>query len=207
MRSRSAWPISSVRSEVISFPCFIIPTRVRDSFARNLYYAALRRTQGTLREARPNWEAWIIFFLRCLKKQKDNLSAKLQRERILAKALPPLSVTILTLLREHERLTISELERLTEANKNTLKVRLRELTQAGRIAKHGQGRATWYALKSGEILWQKRLLIPQSFNRTQPRSLHRRIRPEQNSHRRRDAEGQRHRPRRDDRGPAREIDH
>lgn len=114
---------------------------------KDLYYAALRKTQGTLKQASPNWEAWILFFLRCLKKQKDNLTAKLQRERILAQALPPLSLTILKLLREHERLTIAELERLTEANRNTLKVRLRELTQAQRIAKHGQARATWYALK------------------------------------------------------------
>ena len=50
--------------------------------------------------------------------------------------LPPLSITILKLLREHERLTIAELERLTEANRNTLKVRLRELTQA-----------TWYSFR------------------------------------------------------------
>lgn len=118
---------------------------------KDLYYAALRKTQSTLAQTKPNWEAWLMFFLRCLKKQKDNLAAKLQRERILTAALPPLSVTILKLLREHERLTIAELERLTEANRNTLKVRLRELTQAGQIAKHGQARATWYALK-GEVV-------------------------------------------------------
>ncbi|MGH9766345.1 MAG: Fic family protein [Blastocatellia bacterium] len=115
---------------------------------KDFYYAALRKTQGTLKQAKPNWEAWIIFFLRCLKKQKDNLAAKLQRERILAQALPPLSLTILKLLREHERLTISELEQLTGANRNTLKVRLRELMQAEQISKHGQGRATWYTLKA-----------------------------------------------------------
>jgi len=113
---------------------------------KDLYYAALRKTQKTLRQAKPDWEAWIIFFLRCLKKQKDNLSAKLQREHLLVQALPPLSVMILKLLREHERLTISELERLTGANKNTLKVRLRELTQSQHIAKHGQARATRYTL-------------------------------------------------------------
>lgn len=117
---------------------------------KDLYYAALRKTQGTLKQAKPDWGAWIIFFLRCLKRQKDNLTTKLERERILAAALPPLSVTILKLLREHEHLTIAALERLSEANRNTLKVRLRELTQAGRINKHGQARATWYAL-NGEV--------------------------------------------------------
>jgi hypothetical protein len=75
--------------------------------------------------------------LRCLKKRKDSLAHKLQRERILAQALPPLLLTILKLLREHER--------LTEANRNTLKVRLHELAQAEQIAKYGQARATWYS--------------------------------------------------------------
>jgi Fic family protein len=115
---------------------------------KDLYYTALRKTQRTLKQAESDWEAWIIFFLRCLKKQKDNLAAKLQRERILAQALPPLSLTIVKLLREHERLTISELERLTGGNRNTLKVRLRELTQSELIERHGQGRATWYTLKA-----------------------------------------------------------
>ena len=113
---------------------------------KDLYYAALRKTQRTLKQGKPDWETWIVFFLRCLKKQKDNLAEKLERERIAAAALPPLSLAILKLLRDHEQLTISELERLTGANKNTLKVRLRELTQAGQIVKHGQARATRYAL-------------------------------------------------------------
>lgn len=113
---------------------------------KDLYYAALRKTQGTLNQTKPDWETWVLFFLRCLKKQKENMAAKLERERIAAPALPSLSVTILQLLREHEYLTISELERLTGANKNTLKVRLRELTQGGQITKHGQARATRYTL-------------------------------------------------------------
>lgn len=113
---------------------------------KNLYYAALRKTQRTLKHAKPDWETWILFFLRCLKKQKDNLTEKLERERIALQAMPPVSLTILKLLREHERLTISELARLTGANKNTLKVRLRELTRDGQIAKHGQARATRYTL-------------------------------------------------------------
>jgi Fic family protein len=113
---------------------------------KDLYYAALRKTQGTLKRSRPDWETWIVFFLRCLKKQKDNLAVKLRRERLLAQSLPPLSLAILNLLREHERLTISELETLTGANRNTLKLRLRELAQARHIARHGRARATRYTL-------------------------------------------------------------
>lgn len=115
---------------------------------KDLYYAALRRTQESLKQEQPDWEPWVLFFLRSLKKQKDNLAAKLERERVLlARSLPFLSREILSLLREHGRLGISELESLTGANKNTLKVRLRELTQEGQlIARHGRGKATYYTL-------------------------------------------------------------
>lgn len=29
---------------------------------KELYYAALRKTQSTLAQAKPNWEAWLLFF-------------------------------------------------------------------------------------------------------------------------------------------------
>ncbi|MFP5265220.1 MAG: Fic family protein [Blastocatellia bacterium] len=77
------------------------------------YYVALRQTQATLKGERPDWEPWVGFFLHCLKKQKDNLQAKLERERILAQSLPPLTQEMIYLLRQHGRLTISDLERLT----------------------------------------------------------------------------------------------
>jgi Fic family protein len=113
---------------------------------KDLYYAALRRTQGTFNAKKQDWEPWTSFFLRCLKKQKDNLAAKIEREKILARSLPELSVKILRLLREHSRLTISEVARLSGANRNTIKVRLRELVEAGQIVRHGAGRTTWYTL-------------------------------------------------------------
>ena len=113
---------------------------------KDTYYSMLRRTQATLKSENPDWEPWVSFFLRCLKKQKDNLVAKLERERILAEALPPLSQKVLSLLKQHGRLTISDLEQLTGANKNTLKVRLRELTKAQQISRQGKARATWYEI-------------------------------------------------------------
>jgi Fic family protein len=118
---------------------------------RELYYAALRKTQGTLNEERPDWGPWVTFFLRCLKKQKDNLAQKLERERVLARSLPPLSLSVIFLLREHERLTGSELGRLTGANRNTLKVRLRELVEYRHVQRHGKGRATWYTLRPAAL--------------------------------------------------------
>jgi Fic family protein len=114
---------------------------------KDSYYQALSQTQKTLREEPTDWETWSLFFLKCLKKQKDKLAAKLEREKIIAPALTKLSVEILTLLKDHAQLTIAEIESLTRANRNTLKVRLRELVQADFIEQHGQARATFYRLK------------------------------------------------------------
>ncbi len=114
---------------------------------KDLYYKALRRTQKTLKQDSPDWEPWLGFFLRCLKKQKNNLAAKIEKDRGKADiTLPTLSLDILKLLQENERLTIAEIVKQTGANQNTLKVRLRELVIDGRIKRHGKARATWYSL-------------------------------------------------------------
>jgi Fic family protein len=114
---------------------------------KDLYYKALRRTQTTLKGDSPDWEPWIGFFLRALKKQKDSLANRLDGERARQGAddqLPSLSLEILALFKTHERLTSSQIETVLGANRNTLKVRLRELVTAGRIKRHGKARATWY---------------------------------------------------------------
>lgn len=114
---------------------------------KDLYYKALRRTQTTLNNEDPDWEPWLGFFLRCLKKQKTNLAVKVEQEKTASdSSLPLLSVKALKLLTEHERLTIAQMVELTGANQNTLKVRLRELVNEGRIQRHGKARATWYTV-------------------------------------------------------------
>lgn len=55
---------------------------------------------------------------------------------------------MISFLREHAQLTIAEIESLTQANRNTLKVRLRELVNGGYLEQHGQARATFYRLKA-----------------------------------------------------------
>ncbi len=114
---------------------------------KDLYYKALRRTQTTLKQDAPDWEPWLGFFLRCLKKQKANLVAKIEKgQGQFDASLPVLSLEILKLLKEYERLTIAEIVKQTGANQNTLKVRLRELVNESRIKRHGKARATWYSL-------------------------------------------------------------
>ena len=113
---------------------------------KDIYYKSLRRTQTTLKGNDPDWTPWIGFFLRCLKKQKDNLIVRLDRKQSQNDdtGLPELSVQILKLFDEHTRLNLSKIIVLTNSNRNTIKVRLRELVSAGRVTKHGKARATWY---------------------------------------------------------------
>jgi Fic family protein len=116
---------------------------------KDLYYKVLRRTQTTLKSETPDWEPWVGFFLRSLKRQKDSLAARLDRERIAQDSeadLPELSLQVLKALRAKERLTIAQLASITDGNRNTLKVRLRELVADGRVRRHGKARATWYSL-------------------------------------------------------------
>ncbi len=114
---------------------------------KDLYYTALLRTQTTLDNDDPDWEPWLGFFLRCLKKQKANLALKVEQERTASySSLPLLSVRVLKLLGKHERLTIAQIVEITGANQNTLKVRLRELVNEGRIQRHGKARAIWYTV-------------------------------------------------------------
>ena len=116
---------------------------------KDLYYKALRRTHTTLKNDTPDWEPWIGFLLRCLKKQKDSLAVRLEHERAAQERddeLSDLSRQVLEALRARERLSIAQLASVTHANRNTLKVRLRELVSAGHVRQHGKARATWYSL-------------------------------------------------------------
>lgn len=60
--------------------------------------------------------------------------------------MPELSSHILQAVKDHGRVAISDLQALTRANRNTIKVRLRELVQDGYLVKQGEGKATTYLL-------------------------------------------------------------
>lgn len=86
---------------------------------------------------------WLLFFLRSLTRQKDVLARKVERERRMA-PLPPLAAELLRLAREHGRLTIAGAIAATKANRSTVKLHLRQLTQAGLLVLRGQRRGAWY---------------------------------------------------------------
>jgi Fic family protein len=108
------------------------------------YYLALRRTQTTLDQAQPDWEPWILFFLRSLQRQKRKLAEKLEREKLIASDLPLLGQSILDLVRQHGRISMSEIVRATGQSRSTIKLRLTELVRKSILIRHGKGRATWY---------------------------------------------------------------
>lgn len=118
--------------------------------SKESYYRALRRTQTTLSSDKPDWEAWLIFFLRSLVKQKDALAKKIEIEELQTHALHPLAKKIVDLLPDHETLTLSQVVELTQGKPSTVKLRLKELVAKGYLMPKGQGRGAYYQRISSE---------------------------------------------------------
>ena len=110
------------------------------------YYLALRQTQGSIRSGAPNWQPWLIFFLRALQQQMKRLATKVEREKFVLPSLPELSLQILDHAREHGRVSMGDIIKLTGASRNTLKQQLRQLVEKGYLIRQGGGRTTWYTL-------------------------------------------------------------
>ncbi|MCP4010619.1 MAG: DUF977 family protein [Proteobacteria bacterium] len=110
------------------------------------YYLALRQTQGTIRTDDPSWQPWVVFFLRALLAQMRNLAKKVEREKIVLSALPELSIQILDQAREHGRVTMGDMVKLTGVSRNTLKEHFRSLIEKNHLVMHGSGRGSWYSL-------------------------------------------------------------
>ncbi len=110
------------------------------------YYLTLRQTQATIRSPLPNWQPWLLFFLRSLDQQKQRLATKIEREKLIVAALPGRSVQIVDYVRQHGRATMGELIRLTGASRNTLKQPLSQLVERRHLVRHGTGKGSWYAL-------------------------------------------------------------
>lgn len=110
------------------------------------YYLALRQTQTTIRTDAPNWQPWLLFFLRALHQQMKRLEKKVEQEHIVLAALPELSLQILEYARDHGRVTVKDMVILTGASRNTLKEHFRKLVENRQLAMQGKGRGVWYRL-------------------------------------------------------------
>jgi Fic family protein len=111
------------------------------------YYLALRQTQATVRAAAPDWQPWLLYFLRSLAEQVGRLEKKVEREKLVLAPMPELSLRIVEFAREHGRVTIGEAVKLTGASRNTLKQHFRALVERGTLNQHGSGRGVWYDLR------------------------------------------------------------
>ena len=112
--------------------------------SKEAYYRALRQTQGTIRTEAPNWQPWLEFFLRSLSEQVRRLKKKVEREKIVLATMPELSLRIVEFAREHGRVTIGGVIKLTGTSRNTLKQHFRALVERGYLDQQGGVRGLWY---------------------------------------------------------------
>jgi Fic family protein len=110
------------------------------------YYLSLRQTQGTLRSSNPNWQPWLVYFMRMLQQQQRKLSKKIELEKIRGEKLPELSSQIIDYVRQYDRVTMGDILMVTGASRNTLKDHFRRLQDQGYLVRQGNGKATWYIL-------------------------------------------------------------
>ena len=113
---------------------------------KDTYYLALRRTQQTIHKAEQNWDPWLIYFLKTMVKQKNNLANKVREEQTLRESLPALSRQIIELAKTRGEVSIKEIEDSTGANRNTIKAHLKKLTDLKYIKSLGQGRGVRYRM-------------------------------------------------------------
>ncbi len=114
--------------------------------SKDNYYLALRQTQGTIRQATPNWQPWLRFFFRAMVQQVRQLAQTIEREQGAFSALPQLALHILDYARGHGRVGMSQMIELTGASRNTLKEHFRKLVEHQLLVQQGGGRSTWYQL-------------------------------------------------------------
>lgn len=115
--------------------------------SKEAYYLALRQTQGTIRTNNPDWQPWILFFLRSLQKQKRILERKIERERLIVSVMSELSLQIIEYAKEHGRVTAGDIIKLTGISRNTIKEHFRQLQEKGYLQLNGKGRGAWYSLR------------------------------------------------------------
>ena len=112
---------------------------------KDQYYLALRRAQSTLYTDNGKLNDWILFFLESLRKQVFVLESKIETEKVIAQ-LPPLSQEIVQIAKQHGKIMVRDAQRITGANRNTIKAHIAELVRRGQLKMVGKGKGTWYKL-------------------------------------------------------------
>lgn len=140
--SRILTTLLLLRSGYAYTPYSSLESVIEDS--KEGYYLALHQTQTTISTDSPNWQPWLLFFLRALHQQMKRLEKKVEQEHIVLSALPELSLQILEYARDHGRVTVKDMVILTGASRNTLKEHFRKLVENRQLTMQGKGRGAWY---------------------------------------------------------------
>jgi len=111
--------------------------------SRSVHHRVLGRVARAGENGRSGLGEWVVFFLQALSDQRDELLRRIEGQHRKSR-LPELSVRLVDLARQEGRLTMSHAVDRTGANRNTIKVHLRQLVAQGRLRRHGGGRGTWY---------------------------------------------------------------
>jgi len=114
--------------------------------SKESYYLALRQTQGTINTEKPNWQPWLLFFMRALQQQKRRLSEKVEREKNALAVLSELAIQIMDYVQAHGRVTTRDMVHEHDASPNTTKATFGSLLKKGLLVRHGAGRSIWYGL-------------------------------------------------------------
>ena len=142
--SRALTNLLLLKSGYLYIPYSSTESIVEDN--KEAYYRALRETQVSIKNI-PNYEPWLMFFLKTLQKQKIRLEYKLEHTSTSIKSnldLPETSAKIMEIFDSKERVTLSELAELTNININTIKKHLASLVKNNYLTKHGKTRGAWY---------------------------------------------------------------
>lgn len=108
------------------------------------YYAALRGTQKTiLDESCPttDYDPWLSYFLRTLKRQCDLVDKKLDAPNVDLKGF---TKQMLEAVRKSGGGGISEIEKFIDAPRNKIRAGLKELVVLGLVERKGDRKGTWY---------------------------------------------------------------
>lgn len=113
---------------------------------KEYYQLAIERTEESIKLSETDFSVWLVFFLKIMQMQKRNLEIKVSRDNKQREHLSELDNQILNAIGEHEKLSIMKIEKITGANRNTLKKHLAMLVDQSYIVRFGKARATWYVL-------------------------------------------------------------
>ena len=109
----------------------------------------LRRTQKTTRSKKPDWQPWIMCFLRALQQHKRRLESRVEREKKILGQLPELSLRIYELTKERGQVKIDDVIRVTSAARNGQgPPESADQERLSRAAWQGKGRVVFAAMTS-----------------------------------------------------------